>query len=67
MLVGNDRIGFLEVPSEAGAGARRTLVDGGKVTVFDEREVRIVFPGRTVVLQLAGGAGGTSSDAALAL
>jgi len=42
-----------------------TLIDGGKVTVFNEREVRIAFPNRTVVLQLAGGAGGTSSDAAL--
>jgi len=66
MLVGNDRIGFLEVPSGGQVLVRvGTLVDGGKVTVFDEREVRIVFPGRNVVLQLAGGAGGTSSDAAL--
>ena len=66
MLVGNDRIGFLEVPSGGQVLVRvGTLVDGGKVTVFDGREVRIVFPGRTVVLQLVGGAGETSSDAAL--
>lgn len=66
MLIGNDRIGFLEVPSGGQMLVRvGTLIDGGKVTVFNEREVRIAFPNRTVVLQLAGGAGGASSDAAL--
>jgi hypothetical protein len=66
MRIGNDRIGFLEVPSGGQVLVRvGTLVDGGKVTVFNDREVRIAFPGRTVLLQLAGDGGGSSSDAAL--
>lgn len=66
MLVGNERIGFLEMPSGAQVLVRvGTLIDGGTVTVFNEREVRIAFPHRTVVLQLVGGAGGMSSDTAL--
>jgi len=40
-----------------------TVVDGGKVSVFNDSEMRIVLPDRTVVLQLAAGAGETSSNA----
>jgi hypothetical protein len=58
MLVGNDRIGFLEVPAGGQVLVRvGTTVDGGKVTRFDDRELRIAFPSRTVVLELEGGTG----------
>lgn len=66
MLVGQDRIGFLEVPAGGQVLVRvGSFVDGGKVTVFDEREVRIVFPDRTVVLELEGGAGKPRGNATL--
>ena len=56
MLVGNDRIGFLEVPAGGQVLVRvGTTVDGGKVTRFDDQELRIAFPTRTVVLALEGG------------
>jgi hypothetical protein len=58
MLVGKERIGFLEVPMGGQVLVRLgTAVDGGKVTVFDERELQIDFPGRTVRLPLTGGVG----------
>jgi hypothetical protein len=58
MRVGKDRIGFLEVPAGGQVLVRLgTVVDGGKVTVFDERELQIDFPSRTVRLPLTGGAG----------
>ena len=58
MLVGNDRIGFLEVPAGGQVLVRiGTTVDGGKVTHFDDQELRIAFPAGTVVLELAGGTG----------
>jgi hypothetical protein len=54
MNVGEERIGFLEVPSGGQVLVRRgSTVDGGKVTVFDQRELRIVFADRTVVLELS--------------
>jgi len=57
MLVGSDRIGFLEVPAGGQVLVRLgSDVDGGKVTVFNDRELRIAFPGRSVVLELSGGA-----------
>jgi hypothetical protein len=57
MLVGTDRIGFLEVPAGGQVLVRLgSTVDGGKVTVFNDRELRIAFPGRNVVLELSGGA-----------
>ncbi len=66
MLVGNTRIGILEVPSGGQVLVRiGTVVDGGKVSVFNDSEMRIVLPDRTVVLQLAAGAGETSSNAAI--
>jgi hypothetical protein len=56
MLVGKDRIGFLEVPAGGQVLVRLgSTVDGGKVTVFNDRELRIAFPGRNVVLELSGG------------
>jgi hypothetical protein len=57
MSVGEEeRIGFLEVPSGGQVLVRRgSTVDGGKVTVFDRHELRIVFPDRTVVLELSDG------------
>jgi hypothetical protein len=57
MLVGKDRIGFLEVPAGGQVLVRLgSTVDGGKVTVFNDRELRIAFPDRSVVLALSGGA-----------
>jgi hypothetical protein len=54
MSVGEDRIGFLEVPGGGQVLVRRgSTVDGGRVTVFDQRELRIVFTDRTVVLELS--------------
>jgi hypothetical protein len=57
MNVGEERIGFLELPSGGQVLVRRgSSVEGGTVTVFDERQLRIVFPDRTLVLDLTGGA-----------
>jgi hypothetical protein len=56
MLVGSERIGFLEVPAGGQVLVRLgSSIDGGKVTVFNHRELRIAFPGRNVVLELSGG------------
>ena len=64
--VGQDRIGFLEVPAGGQVLVRLgSVVNGGKVTVFSDREVRIVFPTRTVVLELQGGDGKSADEAAL--
>lgn len=64
MLVGKDRIGFLEVPAGGQVLVRvGSTVDGGKVTVFNDRELRIAFPGRNVVLELSGGSSPTDPGA----
>lgn len=61
MLVGSDRIGFLEVPAGGQMLVRLgSNVDGGKITVFSDRELRISFPDRNVVLELTGGLGTTA-------
>jgi len=66
MLVGNDRIGFLEVPAGGQVLVRiGTTVDGGKVTHFDDQELRIAFPAGTVVLELEGGTGKPTARATL--
>ncbi len=66
MLVGSDRIGFLEVPAGGQLLVRLgTNIDGGTVTVFNDRELRISFPDRSVVLELAGGAGAPAGAATL--
>jgi hypothetical protein len=58
MLVGTDRIGFLEVPAGGQVLVRLgSDVDGGKITVFSDRELRISFSDRNVVLELTGGIG----------
>jgi hypothetical protein len=65
MRVGDDRIGFLEVPAGGQMLVRLgSNVDGGRITVFSDRELRISFPDRNVVLELTGGVGtpaGTST------
>ena len=64
MLVGKDRIGFLEVPAGGQVLVRQgSAIGGGKVTVFDEQEMRIVFPNHTIVLKLEGGAGAAVNPA----
>lgn len=64
MNVGEERIGFLEVPSGGQVLVRRgSTVDGGTVTIFNESQLRIVFPDRVVVLELASGADGTANSA----
>ena len=49
-------LAFLEVPAGGQVLVRLgSSVDGGKITVFNDRELRIAFPGRNVVLELSGG------------
>jgi hypothetical protein len=61
LSVGDERIGFLELPSGGQVLVRRgSSVDGGTVTRFDEQQLRIVFRDRTVVLDLAEGAAGSA-------
>jgi hypothetical protein len=64
MLVGSDRIGFLEVPAGGQLLVRLgTNIDGGTITVFNDRELRITFPDRSVVLELTGGVGAPAGTA----
>ena len=55
MVVGADRLGFLELPGGGQLLVRLgSSVDGGKVTEFSAKTRRIAFPDHTVVLALDG-------------
>ncbi len=55
MVVGSDHLGFLELPTGGQQQVRvGSIVQGGKVTEFSDRTLRIVFPDHVVVLALDG-------------
>lgn len=53
VAVGEDYLGFLELPQGGQVLVRKgSVVNGGRVIAFDDKVLRIQFPGRIIELQL---------------
>ncbi len=59
VAVGSDYLGFLELPGGGQVLVRRgsTINGGGRIVALDSEQVTIVFPDRTIELDLAGSDG----------
>ena len=66
MVVGEDHIGFLELPGGGQVLVREgSAINGGRVVAFSDRLLRIAFPDRVLELVIDGSGAGPAAPAVL--